>query len=73
MISPAKTTLPAVEKYLMNKIKLLKNGMIRSSPKAQAKICQFRKYDKGICPACSKMKAKNTEEGVSTYSSSSED
>lgn len=51
IISPAKSTPMATRNYIQTKVKLLNTGVIRSSPQAQARICQFRQHDFGTCPS----------------------
>lgn len=52
MIAYAGKSPAAALNYLQRKIDLLERGIIKSSPEAQKKICQFRKHDMNVCPAC---------------------
>ncbi|KAL5856420.1 hypothetical protein ACOSQ3_003878 [Xanthoceras sorbifolium] len=65
MISPAKATPIAARNYMATKIKLLNSeAIIRSSPQAQERVCQFRQHELGTCPACTfeiKSKGKDKE------------
>ncbi|KAL5825216.1 hypothetical protein ACOSQ3_021279 [Xanthoceras sorbifolium] len=63
MISPGKVTPIAARNYMATKIKLLNTGVIRSSPQAQQRVCQFRQHDLNTCQACTfeiKSKDKDT-------------
>lgn len=65
MISPAKTTPRSAENYLRTKIDLLDKGVIKSSPQAQHRICQYRGHTIGRCSSCSPSKDKKANEGTS--------
>ena len=52
MISFAKESPKAALGYLGTKINLLDKGTIKSSPYAQARICQYRQHTRDMCPAC---------------------
>lgn len=73
MISPAKSTPKAAENYLRTKIELLDKGVIKSSPQAQHKICNFRGHKRGRCPSCSPDKGTETNEDTGVHLASDDE